>query len=142
MIHQKDAIHHARSIGQQRFPQSHHTLPNQEGTFIIIFGNLGQKDKAIWKIFTDQTGCFLKKSSCRNQYIMVHIDVNSDAIFVEPMKNRTSGEMIGAYQTLIDHIRTAGSIPKLHILDNKCSQDFRDTIRLNGMTFFGFFAIF
>jgi hypothetical protein len=66
---------------------------------------------------------------------MVLIDVNSDAILVEPMKNRTSGEMIRAYQTLIDHLHTAGSIPKLHVLDKECSQDFRDTIRLNGMTF-------
>ncbi len=66
---------------------------------------------------------------------MVLIDVNSDAILVEPMKIRTSGEMIRAYQTLIDRLRTAGSNPKLHVLDNKCSQDFRDTIRLNEMTF-------
>jgi hypothetical protein len=93
------------------------------------------KDEAIRKIFTDLTRRFPKKSSHRNQYLMVHIDVNSDAIFVEPMKNRTSGEMIRAYQTLIDCLRTAGSIPKLHVLDNECSQDFRDTIKLNEMTF-------
>jgi hypothetical protein len=66
---------------------------------------------------------------------MVLIDVNSDAILVEPMKNRTSGKMIRAYQTLINCLRTAGSILKLHVLDNECSQDFRDTIRLNGMIF-------
>ncbi len=93
------------------------------------------KDEAIRKIFTDQTGRFPKKSSSGNQYIMVLIDVDSDAILVEPMKNRTSGKMIQAYQTLINRLCTAGSIPKLHVLDNKCSQDFRDTIRLNGMTY-------
>ncbi len=66
---------------------------------------------------------------------MVLINVDSDAILVELMKNRTSGEMIRAYQTLIDRLCTASSIPKLHVLDNECSQDFRDTIRLNKMTF-------
>ena len=71
------------------------------------------KDEAIRKIFTDQTGRFPKKTSCGNQYIMVLINVDSDAILVEPMKNRTSGEMILAYQTLIDRLRTVGSIPKL-----------------------------
>jgi hypothetical protein len=55
------------------------------------------KDEAIRKIFTNQTGRFPKKSSCENQYI---IDVNSDAILVKPMKNRTSGKMIRAYQTV------------------------------------------
>ncbi len=83
------------------------------------------KDEAIRKIFTDQTGRFPKKTSCGNQYIMVLINVDSDAILVEPMKNRTSGEMIQAYQTLIDRLRTVGSIPKLLVLDNECSQDFR-----------------
>ncbi len=93
------------------------------------------RDKAIRKIFTDQTRCFPKNSSHGNQYIMVLIDVNSDAILVELMKNRTSGKMIRAYQTLIDRLRTTGSISKLHVLDNKCSQDFRDTIRCNEMAF-------
>ena len=60
------------------------------------------KDKAIGNIFADQTEHFPKKSSHRNQYIMVLIDVDSDAILVEPTKNRTSGKMIQAYQTLID----------------------------------------
>ena len=38
----------------------------------------------------------------RNQYVMVMAESDSDAILAEPMKNRTSGEMIRAYQVLID----------------------------------------
>ena len=54
------------------------------------------------KMWTDQTGRFPKKSSRGNQYVMVLAESNSDAILVEPIKNRTSGEMIKAYQVLID----------------------------------------
>ncbi len=39
--------------------------------------------------------------------------------------------MIRAYKNLIDQLKIASIIPKLDILDNKCSQDFKDTIHLN-----------
>ncbi len=93
------------------------------------------EDKATHKIFTDQPGCFPKKLSHGNQYIMVLTKIDSDAILIEPMKNRTRGKIIWAYQTLIDQLRTAGIVPKLHILDNECAQDFKDTIHLNKMMF-------
>ncbi len=58
-------------------------------------------EEAAQKVYTDQPGRFPKKSSSGNQYIMVLNEVDSDAILVEPMKNRTAGEMIRAYQVLI-----------------------------------------
>jgi len=63
---------------------------------------LDVNEGAAQKIYTDQLGRFPKKSSRGNQYIMVLTKVDSDAILVEPMKNRTAGEMIRAYQVLID----------------------------------------
>jgi hypothetical protein len=105
----------------------------KERTIFICI--LDMEDKATQKIFTDQPWRFPKKSSHGNQYIMVLTKSNSDAILIELMKNRTAGEMIRAYQTLIDQLRTAGIVPKLHILDNECSQDFKDTIHLNKMMF-------
>ncbi len=66
---------------------------------------------------------------------MVLTKVDSNAILVEPMKNRTAGEMIRAYQVLIDQINSAGIFPKLHILDNECSAEMKATIKLNNMTF-------
>jgi hypothetical protein len=96
---------------------------------------LGMEDKAAQKIFTNLPGRFPKKLSHGNQYIMVLTKINRDTILIKPMKNRTAGEMIRAYQTLIDQLRTASIVPKLHILDNKCSQDFKDTIHLNKMMF-------
>jgi hypothetical protein len=66
---------------------------------------------------------------------MVLSKVNSNKILVELMKNRTVGKMIQAYQTLIDHLRTVSIFPKLPILDNDCSAEFKATINLNEMKF-------
>ena len=92
-------------------------------------------EEAAQKIYTDQPGRFPKKSSRGNQYIMVLTEVDSDAILVEPMKNRTAGEMIRAYQVLIDRLNSAGIFPKLHILDNECSTELKTVIKTNKMTF-------
>ena len=60
------------------------------------------------KVWTDQTGRLPKKLSRGNQYVMVLAESNSDAILAEPMKNRTAGEMIRAYQVLIDQLNEVG----------------------------------
>ncbi len=96
---------------------------------------LDMEDKATLKNYTDQPGQFPKKSSRGNQYIMVLAEVDSDVILVEPMKNRTAGEMVRAYQVLIDRLNSAGIFPKLHILDNECSDDMKKTIKSNKMDF-------
>jgi hypothetical protein len=66
---------------------------------------------------------------------MVLTKSDSDAILVKPMKNRTSGEMICTYQTLVERLRVAGIAPKEHILDNECSADFKAAITTNNMTY-------
>ncbi len=96
---------------------------------------LDMEDEATPKIYTNQPGQFPKESSRRNQYIMVLAEVDSNAILVEPMKNRTAGKMVWAYQVLIDRLNSAGIFPKLHILDNKCSADMKETIKSNKMEF-------
>ncbi len=50
---------------------------------------------------------------------MVLLEMDSNAILVAAMKNRLAGEMIYAYQELVDHLQSAGIQPKLHLLDNK-----------------------
>ncbi len=101
-----------------------------------IFNNIFDiEEEAVGMIYTNQPGRFPKKTSKRNQYIMVLTYIDSSAILVEAMKNRTSGEMIHAYQGLINRLLQAGVTPKQHILDNKCSEEFKATIRKNNMTF-------
>ena len=87
------------------------------------------------KICTNQPGRFPKKLLRGNQYIMVLTKSDSDVILVEPMKNRTSGEMIRAYQALIDRLHAANIVPKHHILDNECSVEFKATIKGCNMTY-------
>jgi hypothetical protein len=52
------------------------------------------------EIHTDQTGAFPHTSQWGNRYIMEAIHLDANYIFVEPMKNRTEGEMLRAYQKL------------------------------------------
>ena len=49
---------------------------------------------------SDQTGCFPATSSKGNQYVMVLVEVDENFIDAEPMKNRSEGLMIKAYQAL------------------------------------------
>jgi hypothetical protein len=59
-------------------------------------------DEAECLMYTNQTGRFPKKSSRGNQYIMVLIEIDSNAILVEAMKNHTADKMIRAYQVLVN----------------------------------------
>jgi hypothetical protein len=68
----------------------------------IFFKILDMKDEATQIIWTDQPGRFPKKSSKGYQYMMVLTESESDTILVEAMKNRTSGEMICAYQVHVN----------------------------------------
>jgi len=107
-------------------------LTKQKESVLMV---LDLSDEAQRLMYTDQTGKFPKKSSKGNHYIMVLIEIDRNAILVEAMKNRTAGEMIRAYIVLITRLRNAGVTPKMHILDNECSEEFKAQIRKNNMTF-------
>jgi hypothetical protein len=66
---------------------------------------------------------------------MVLIKINSNTILVKAMINHTTGEMIQAYQVLVDCLRSARVTPKMHILDNECSAKFKERIQLNNMQY-------
>ncbi len=52
-------------------------------------------------MFSDQTGQFSIQSLCGNKYIMVMVEIDSNATLVEPLKNRKDAKMIRAYNTLL-----------------------------------------
>ena len=79
-------------------------------------------------MFTDQTGQFPKRSQQGSKYIMVMVEINSNAILVEPMKSRKDEEMIRAYNALLLRLKRAGIVPKKHILDNKVSDNMKNHI--------------
>jgi hypothetical protein len=60
----------------------------------IFFKVYNLEEEALCKIWSNQTGRFPMESSCGNQYIMVLTKSDSSAILVEPMKNRSAGEMV------------------------------------------------
>jgi hypothetical protein len=52
-------------------------------------------------IFSKQTGKLPTQSQRGNKYIMVMVEIDSNAILVEPMKSRNDGEMIRANNVLV-----------------------------------------
>ena len=86
-------------------------------------------------IATDQTGKFPITSSRGSKYIMVMCEIDGNAILTATMKNRTEGEMIKAYLSLIQRLKNAGIKPKHQILDNEASEEYKRIIKENGMTY-------
>jgi hypothetical protein len=80
-------------------------------------------------MFSDQTGQLPIRSLCGHKYIMVMVEINSNAILLEPMKNRKNAKMIRAYNTLLLWLKWAGITPKKHVLDNKISDHMKNHIR-------------
>jgi hypothetical protein len=107
--------------------------PTKQKEAIIRVYDLSKEAERL--MYTDQTGQFPQKSSRGNQYIMVLIEIDSNAILVEAMKTRTTGEMIRAYQVLVNRLHSAGVTPKMHILDNECSAEFKERIKSNNMQY-------
>jgi hypothetical protein len=105
---------------------------NQKEAIIKTY-DLSNKAKCL--IYTNQTGKFPKKLSRGYQYIMVLIEIDSNAILVEAMKICLAGEMIRAYQILVERLRNAELTPKMHILDNECFAKFKEQIKLNNMKY-------
>ena len=129
----------------QQKQQSNHSIPIARTTnehqapipkeYDVFIKDIAIDEEGNATIHSDQTGRFPKKSSRGNQYIMVLAHPDSNGILQEPMKNRTSGKMIRAYQKLINRLKSAGITPKRHILDNECSVNFKQTIQDNNMTY-------
>ena len=80
-------------------------------------------------VFSDQTGQFPTRSKLGNKYIMVMVEIDSNAILVEPIKNRTDAEFTRAYQAMMLRLKQAGIIPQKHILDNEVSNATKTVIR-------------
>ena len=69
-------------------------------------------------VFSDQTGRFPTRSKRGNKNITVMVEIDSNAILVKPIKNRTDAELTRAYRATMLLLKQAGIIPQKHILDN------------------------
>ena len=52
-------------------------------------------------VFYDQTGQFPTRSHIGNKYIMIMVEIDSNAILVEPINNCKDEELTRAYRTMI-----------------------------------------
>ena len=59
------------------------------------------------KIHTDQTGKFPHLSIKGNRYIMVAQNIEANYIFMDPMKNRSEGQMMACYQIIVTRMKKA-----------------------------------
>jgi hypothetical protein len=80
-------------------------------------------------MFPDQTGQFPTGSQQGNKYTMVMVEIDSNAILVEPMKSRKDEEMIRTHNALLLQLKRAGIVPKKHVLDNEVSENMKNHIR-------------
>jgi hypothetical protein len=57
------------------------------------------------------------------------VEINSNAILIEPMKSHKDEEMIRTYNALLLQLTQACIVPKKHVLDNKVSDNMKNHIR-------------
>ena len=90
---------------------------------------------ATGQVYSDATGRFLCPSSAGNNYLLVVYDYDSNYIFAEPMKNRTSAEHVAAYERALLVLKSRGLKPKFQRLDNEASQPLRQFLQANDIDF-------
>ena len=81
-------------------------------------------------MFSDQMGQFPTHSQRSNKYIMVMVEINSNATLVEPLTSRKNPKLIRAYRyrIMMMWLKRAGIIPKKHIMDNKALEITKEII--------------
>jgi hypothetical protein len=87
------------------------------------------------KSYSDQTGRFPVRSSRGNQYVFIMYNYDTNSIHSQGIKDRHSNNIIDAWETTFKLLKFTGHAPKLHILDNECSGDLKNTFNENNIEF-------
>jgi hypothetical protein len=85
--------------------------------------------EASGRIDTDLTGRFPVTASTGNKYIFLLYDYDSNAIIIEPIRNRSNKEILRAYNKLHQYLIERGCRPLLQRLDNEASTALKRAIR-------------
>ena len=72
------------------------------------------KIESMQKTYTDQTGRFPITSSNGYKYCFVPYAFDANAILVEPIKNRSTGKLVCAHNTIIQFLTQKGYKPNMH----------------------------
>ena len=76
-----------------------------------------------------QTGRCPVTSSKGNKHLLIAYDWDSNAILAHPLKSKSAVEHLQTIKTLHQFLNKKGVHPKLHIMDNECSQLVKDYIK-------------
>jgi hypothetical protein len=87
------------------------------------------------QIYTDQTGIFPVVSSKGNKYIMILYYYDSNAILAQPIKDRTTPELLKAFQFMEQELVARGLKPKLMKLDSEASKLLKTYLHQQDITF-------
>ena len=60
---------------------------------------------------------------------MVMVEIDSNAVLVEPINNRKDEELTRTYREMMLRLRQAGMISRKHILDNEVSESLKTIIQ-------------
>ncbi len=74
------------------------TIKKHNDIFVVVY-------KLSDTVYTNQTSAFLITSQWGCWFIMVCIHLNANYIFCKLMKNKTKGEMITAYQRMVNRMK-------------------------------------
>ena len=86
-------------------------------------------------LYSDQTGRFPVTSSRGNKYIMVFYHPATNAILAEPIKNRSTAELIRAQDKIHKFLTSRNFKPTYQILDNECPEALQDYFKLHNVAF-------
>ena len=86
-------------------------------------------------VYTNQTGKSPRTSIRGKKYQMILHDFDSDTMWLETLRDRTSGEQIQGGQRALKRMNWCGIFPKQQILDNEMSQELKEDIILYGMKY-------
>ena len=86
-------------------------------------------------IYSNQIGHFPYRSSRGNQYLFVTDDYDSNAIVFDALKNCKSAELKQAFMNCCTKLTIEPMNKNMFILNNECSQDIKNTIKIYNSTF-------
>ena len=86
-------------------------------------------------MFSDQTGKFLHTSSKGDNYQISLHKIDGNSTWIDPMKNKTEGEMILSQCRTLARIKLHSIVPKHQVLDNEISAAYKAEIQAKNMTY-------
>ena len=111
---------------QQPTNQTNSGGSSQQDHFHASFDKKTDISSAVYKprdnIYTGQTGKLPHTSSQGHKYQMVMHQIDGNSTWIEPMKNKTQGEMIKSWRNDLKRMKLQGIVPLHQILDNKISE--------------------